>query len=327
LLLALDAGNSNITIGAFEETTLIGRWRLRTIHEQTADEWGVLMRNLFALASLDLARVDGIIIASVVPTLDAPLLAMSKRYFHTTPLFRNADTDIGLKVLYDNPREVGADRVVNGVAAFHRYGGPSVWWISERPSTSMSFSADAEYLGGMICPGIGMSISGLFAKTARLPMVDLREPERLIGKNTVNSIQSGLYYGFAGLIDGIVGRVVAELGGQTKVIATGGQAQLNRAGGPLHSRNQRRSDARRPGNHMAPQPEEVAWPPITSTTSRKWKSVFKRRAAPGCSLCRRWIGPLVEPGRTRACRLKAVLRGIDAALKSWRAKNENAAKT
>jgi len=226
MLLALDAGNSNITIGAFEEAKLIGRWRLRTIHDQTADEWGVLMRNLFALASLDLARVDGIIIASVVPTLDAPLLAMSQRYFHTTPLFVTPETDIGLKVLYDNPREVGADRVVNGVAAFHHYGGPSV--VVDL-GTTINFdvvSANAEYLGGMICPGIGMSITGLFAKTARLPMVDLREPERLIGKNTVNSIQSGLYYGFAGLIDGIVGRVVAELGANTKVIATGGQAQL-----------------------------------------------------------------------------------------------------
>ena len=176
MLLALDAGNSNITIGAFEETTLIGRWRLRTIHEQTADEWGVLMRNLFALASLDLERVDGIIIASVVPTLDAPLYAMAQRYFHTTPLFVTPDMDTGLKVLYDNPREVGADRVVNGVAAFHRYGGPSV--VVDL-GTTINFdivSANAEYLGGMICPGIGMSITGLFAKTARLPMVDLREP-------------------------------------------------------------------------------------------------------------------------------------------------------
>lgn len=226
MLLALDAGNSNITIGAFEGRELIGRWRLRTIHEQTADEWGVLMRNLFALASLDLARVDGIIIASVVPTLDAPLTGMAERYFHTTPLFVTPDTDIGLKVLYDNPREVGADRVVNGVAAFHRYGGPAV--VVDL-GTTINFdvvSANAEYLGGMICPGIGMSISGLFAKTARLPMVDFREPARLIGKNTVNSIQSGLYYGFAGLIDGIVERVVAELGPKTTVIATGGQARL-----------------------------------------------------------------------------------------------------
>ena len=122
MLLALDAGNSNITIGAFEGRNLIGRWRLRTIHEQTADEWGVLMRNLFALASLDLARVDGIIIASVVPVLNGPLTAMSERYFHSTPFFITPETDIGLKVLYDNPKEVGADRVVNGVASFHLYG-------------------------------------------------------------------------------------------------------------------------------------------------------------------------------------------------------------
>ena len=267
MLLALDAGNSNITIGAFEETKLIGRWRLRTIHEQTADEWGVLMRNLFALASLDLARVDGIIIASVVPTLDAPLHAMSQRYFHTTPLFVTPDTDIGLKVLYDNPREVGADRVVNGVAAFHRYGGPSV--VVDL-GTTINFdivSANAEYLGGMICPGIGMSITGLFAKTARLPMVDLREPERLIGKNTVNSIQSGLYYGFAGLIDGIVGRVVAELGSQHQGDRHRRPGAVDRARGAFGARDQRRSDAGRSGNHMAPKseemtPEEVeaAWP-------------------------------------------------------------------
>ena len=226
MLLALDAGNSNITIGAFEGRDLINRWRLRTIHEQTADEWGVLMRNLFALASLDLGKVDGIIIASVVPTLDAPLAAMAERYFHTTPLFVTPDTDIGLKVLYDNPREVGADRVVNGVAAFHHYGGPAV--VVDL-GTTINFdvvSANAEYLGGMICPGIGMSISGLFARTAKLPVVDFREPARLIGKNTVNSIQSGLYYGFAGLIDGIVDRVIAELGPKTTVIATGGQARL-----------------------------------------------------------------------------------------------------
>jgi type III pantothenate kinase len=226
MLLALDAGNSNITIGAFEGRELTGRWRLRTIHEQTADEWGVLMRNLFALSSLDLQRVDGIIIASVVPTLDAPLAAMAERYFHATPLFVTQETDIGLKVLYDNPREVGADRVVNGVAAFHHYGGPAV--VVDL-GTTINFdvvSANAEYLGGMICPGIGMSISGLFAKTARLPMVDFREPARLIGKNTVNSIQSGLYYGFAGLIDGIVERVKSELGDKTNVIATGGQAAL-----------------------------------------------------------------------------------------------------
>jgi type III pantothenate kinase len=178
------------------------------------------------LSSLELGHVDGIIIASVVPTLDAPLAAMAHRYFHATPLFVTPETDIGIKVLYDNPREVGADRVVNGVAAFHLYGGPAV--VVDL-GTTINFdvvSAQGEYLGGMICPGIGMSISGLFAKTARLPMVDFREPARLIGKNTVNSIQSGLYYGFVGMIDGIAERVVNELGPATTVIATGGQARL-----------------------------------------------------------------------------------------------------
>ncbi len=226
MLLALDAGNSNITIGAFDGSALIRRWRLRTIHEQTADEWGVLMRNLFALSSLDLAKVDGIIISSVVPMVDEPLALMGERYFQTKPLFVTPDTDIGIKVLYDNPREVGADRVVNGVAAFHRYGGPAV--VVDL-GTTINFdvvSANAEYLGGMICPGIGMSISGMFGRTAKLPMVDFREPSRLIGKNTVDSIRSGLYYGFVGLIDGIVERVIDELGSETKPIATGGQARL-----------------------------------------------------------------------------------------------------
>ena len=226
MLLALDAGNTNITIGAFEGQKLLGRWRLRTIHEQTADEWGVLMRNLFALSSLNLSGVDGIIIASVVPSLDATLAAMAERYFHSTPLFITPELDIGLKVLYDNPKEVGADRVVNGVAAFHRYGGPCV--VVDL-GTTINFdvvSAKAEYLGGMICPGIGMSIGGLFSRTARLPMVDFREPGKLIGKNTVNSIQSGLYYGFAGMIDGILERVIAELGSTTRTVATGGQARL-----------------------------------------------------------------------------------------------------
>jgi len=226
MLLALDAGNTNITIGAFDNQKLTERWRLRTIHEQTADEWGVLMRNLFALASLDLAHVDGIIIASVVPSLDSTLTAMADRYFHTKPMFITPDTDIGIKVLYDNPKEVGADRVINGVAAYSLYGGPCV--VVDL-GTTINFdvvSANAEYLGGMICPGIGMSITGLFSRTARLPMVDFREPAQVIGKNTVNSIQSGLYYGFAGMIDGIVERVIAELGPETKCIATGGQAPL-----------------------------------------------------------------------------------------------------
>src|SRR5579883_1567397 len=226
MLLALDAGNTNITIGAFDGEKLIGRWRLRTIREQTADEWGILMRNLFSLSGLDLAAVDGVAISSVVPVIDQPLTAMAQKYFQRQPMFVNHTIDLGITVRYDSPREVGADRLVNSVAAFSKYGGPCV---SVDLGTTINFdivSANAEFLGGIICPGIGMSIQGLFARTARLPMVDFREPEKLIGSNTVGSINSGLYYGFLGMIDGIVERVIEQLGPQTKAIATGGQGSL-----------------------------------------------------------------------------------------------------
>ena len=226
MLLALDVGNTNITIGAFHGPELTGHWRLRTIREQTADEWGILLRNLFSLSSLDLAEVDGVIISSVVPAVDQPLTAMADRYFHSQPLFVNHQTDLGIGIAYDNPREVGADRLVNSVAAFYKYGGPAV--VVDL-GTTINFdivSADGNFLGGLICPGIGMSIGGLFARTARLPMVDFREPERLIGSNTVAAIQSGLYYGFIGLIDGIMDRLCAELGPSTHTISTGGQGNM-----------------------------------------------------------------------------------------------------
>lgn len=226
MLLALDVGNTNITIGTFQGGEITGHWRLRTIREQTADEWGILLRNLFSLSSLNLAEVDGVIISSVVPAVDQPLAAMAGRYFQRQPLFVNYTTNIGLRIAYDNPREVGADRLVNAVAAFCKYGGPAV--VVDL-GTTINFdivSADGAFIGGLICPGIGMSIGGLFARTARLPMVDFREPEKLIGSNTVGSIQSGLYYGFIGLIDGIVERVTESLGPGTKAIATGGQAHM-----------------------------------------------------------------------------------------------------
>jgi type III pantothenate kinase len=226
MLLALDAGNTNITIGVFDGSKLVRHWRLRTVHDQTADEWGILLRNLFSLDELDLARVHGIIIASVVPPLDSTLAGMSRRYFKREPMFVTAEIDTGLTVLYDQPREVGADRIVNSVAALHKYGGPCVIVDLGTAITFDAVSADSEYLGGVICPGIGMSVQGLFSRTARLPLVDFREPDRLIGTNTVTSMQSGLYYGAIGMIDGILERLTAELGPRTKTVATGGQADL-----------------------------------------------------------------------------------------------------
>jgi type III pantothenate kinase len=225
MLLALDVGNTNLTIGAFDGARLAAQWRLRTVNEQTADEWGILLRNLFALSGHDIARIDGVIISSVVPPLDLSLAAMAPRYFGCEALFVNP-ADAGLAMRVDHPSEVGADRVVNGLAAFHKYGGPCV--VVDL-GTAVNFdvvSVKGEYLGGVITAGIGISIAALFSKTARLPMVAFREPEKLVGTNTVACLQSGFYYGSLGMIDGILERLIAELGPQTRIIATGGQASL-----------------------------------------------------------------------------------------------------
>lgn len=226
MLLALDVGNSNITIGVFDGDRLVRHWRLRTVHDQTSDEWGILLRNLFDLGELTLENVHGIIVASVVPPLDSTLASMSRRYFDREAMFVKSTTETGLTILYDHPREVGADRIVNSVAALHKYGGPCVVVDLGTAITFDAVSANSEYLGGLICPGIGMSVSGLFTRTARLPMVDFLQPDRLIGTNTVNSMQSGLYYGVIGMIDGILERMIGELGPHTRAVGTGGQAEL-----------------------------------------------------------------------------------------------------
>ncbi len=226
MLLALDAGNSNITIGAFEGGRLICDWRLRTVHEQTADEWGILLRNLFSPAGLEISKVDGMIISSVVPPIDSTLAFMAERYFHVKALFVGPRTDLGIAIKYDNPYEVGADRLVNGVAAFQKYGGPCV--VVDL-GTTINFdviSRQGEYLGGAIAMGIGIAIDALFSKTARLPMVDFRPPKDVVGTNTNASMRSGLYFGTIGMIDGILERILEKLGPDTKTVATGGQAHM-----------------------------------------------------------------------------------------------------
>ena len=230
MLLALDAGNTNVTIGLFEDGKLLDHRRLRTVREQTSDEWGILLTSLLRYSSLDPKTVDGMIISSVVPPLNAALSEMAQRYFNVTPMFVTSKTDTGLKILYENPSEVGADRIVNGVAAFQKYGGPCVVVDLGTAITFDAISASAEYLGGIIAAGIGISAEALFSKTARLPLVDFRKPQKIIGTNTVSSMQSGLYYGAIGAIDGMIERLVEELGPGTKIIATGGQAGLIASG-------------------------------------------------------------------------------------------------
>jgi type III pantothenate kinase len=236
MLLALDVGNTNITVGIFKRGVLADHRRLRTVREQTSDEWGILLSSLLDLAGLDPKALDGIIVSSVVPPLNSALAEMAQRYFGREAIFVTAETDTGLTILYENPAEVGADRIVNSVAALHRYGGPCVIVDLGTAITFDAISAKAEYLGGIIAAGVGISADALFSRTARLPLVDFRKPALVIGRNTVASMQSGLYYGAIGAIDGIVERLIEDLGPDTRVIATGGQAGLI-AGGSRYIRH------------------------------------------------------------------------------------------
>ncbi|HEY4901525.1 MAG TPA: type III pantothenate kinase [Terriglobales bacterium] len=236
MLLVLDVGNTNTVLGVFQlkpDTPgagsygkLIAHWRVSTAKTQTVDEYGVLFRNLFAMNGLEVSSVQGTVISSVVPPLDSTLRDVCERYFQIKPLFIEPGVKTGMPVHYDNPAEVGADRIVNGVAAFEKYGGPCIIVDFGTATTFDAVSAKGEYLGGVITPGIGISADALFQRTARLPRVDIRKPPRVLATNTVNSLQSGLYYGYLGLIDGILERLIAELGDDVKVVATGGLASL-----------------------------------------------------------------------------------------------------
>ncbi|MCU1327110.1 MAG: pantothenate kinase [Bryobacterales bacterium] len=226
MLLALDAGNTNITVGIFRDGKLADNRRLRTVRDQTSDELGIMLSSLLRYASLDPADVHGIVVSSVVPPLNSAIAEMACRYFNTKAMFVTSQTDTGIKILYENPAEVGADRIVNSVAALDTYGGPCVIVDLGTAITFDAVSANREYLGGIIAAGIGISAEALFHRTARLPLVDFRKPKALIGVNTVSSMQSGLYFGAIGAIDGIIERLIAELGPGTRTIATGGQASL-----------------------------------------------------------------------------------------------------
>ncbi|HKV94183.1 MAG TPA: type III pantothenate kinase [Candidatus Angelobacter sp.] len=238
MLLVLDVGNTNTVLGVYEmavsgfagkpnaEPRLLANWRVATVMTRTVDEYGVLFRNLFAIGQVEATDVRGIIISSVVPPMDSTLREVCERYFHLKPLFVEPGIKTGMPVLYENPQEVGADRIVNGVAAFEKYGGPCVVVDLGTATTFDVVSLKGEYMGGVISPGIGISARALFEHTARLPFVDIRKPAKVIGTNTVGSIQAGLFFGYLGLVDGILERLIAEMGADTRVVATGGLATL-----------------------------------------------------------------------------------------------------
>src|SRR5262245_51939929 len=225
MLLVLDVGNTNTTLGVFEGQRLEHSWRLTSERQRTVDEYGILCRTLLLLAELEPGRITDIAISSVVPPLDFTLNKMAEVYFGIKPLFVTA-ANAGLPVLYDDPTEVGADRIVNAVAAFAKYGGPCIVVDFGTATTFDAISEEGEYVGGVICPGVQISADALFQHAARLRNTEIRRPDKIIGSNTTGSVQAGLYYGNIGLVDGILERMMEELGPGTRAVATGGLAPL-----------------------------------------------------------------------------------------------------
>jgi type III pantothenate kinase len=232
MLLAIDVGNTNIVLGVFDGARLTESWRLVTLRERTADEVGILVTHLFEHSRIDLRSVDGIVLSSVVPPLTRTVEEMCDRYFGHRPLTVDPGSNTGMPVLYSPASDVGADRVVNAVAAYESFGrtsGAAVIVVDFGTATTFdAISRAGEYIGGVICPGIGISADALFQRAARLPRVDVRKPPAVIGGTTVTSMQSGLFFGYVAMVDGIVARMRAELEGgkEAACIATGGMAEI-----------------------------------------------------------------------------------------------------
>ncbi|HEX7159142.1 MAG TPA: type III pantothenate kinase [Edaphobacter sp.] len=232
MLLALDVGNTNAVFGLFNlagegaKAEVVANWRITTPREQTVDEFGVLLSNLFALRGMKMDSVTGVVISSVVPPLNSMLRQACETYLSQKPLFVEPGVKTGVPLLIDNPSEAGADRIVNCVAAFEQFGGPTIVVDMGTATTFDVVSKKGEFLGGAIAPGLEISVNALFARAARLPRIDIKKPVKVIGTNTVDHMQIGLYYGYIGLVDGILERMIAELGPETKTVATGGLAKL-----------------------------------------------------------------------------------------------------
>jgi type III pantothenate kinase len=233
MLLVIDVGNTNTSLGVYEGERLVTHWRLTTARARTVDEYGVLSRNLFALAGLDFKEINAVAAASVVPQLNFTVKRMAETYFHLSPLFIDHTTETGMEILYQPPSDVGADRIVDAVAARHKYGAPCIVVDFGTATTFNAISAEGKYLGGVITPGIQISSDALFERAARLPRVEIKRPQAVIGASTMGAIQSGLYYGYVGLVDGILRRMREELGGAPRVVSTGGLAPLIATGSEL----------------------------------------------------------------------------------------------
>jgi type III pantothenate kinase len=226
MLLAIDVGNTNIVIGVFDGDELVGDFRLHTDERATGDEMGLLIVGLLASRGIVAERISAVVVSNVVPILSRPIDELSQHYFKLAPMVVGPGIRTGMRILYEDPRQVGADRIVNALAAFRRYGGPAVLVDFGTATTFDAISPQGDYLGGAIAPGIVISLDALVSHTARLTRVELAAPPSVVGRNTVASMQAGLVYGYVGLIEGIVERMKAELGDGAKVIATGGLAEL-----------------------------------------------------------------------------------------------------
>lgn len=237
MLLALDVGNTNMVMGLYRLNSgeagaaeMVASWRVTTPLSHTADEFGLLLKSLFSLRDLELGVVDGIAIASVVPPLDSALRQMCDVYFKIKPLFIEPGVKTGIPILTDNPSEVGADRILNCVAGYDKVRGPVIIVDMGTATKFDVVSKNGEFLGGAIAPGLGISADALFNRAAKLPRIEIKKPLKVIGTGTVDNIQIGLYYGYIGLVDGILERMLAEMGSETKTIATGGLAGLIASG-------------------------------------------------------------------------------------------------
>ncbi len=227
MLLAVDVGNTNIVFGIIYKNDLIASWRTATYKEQTEDEYGIMLKLLLKEENIKLSDLEGAVISSVVPTITPILEKMLLKYIDITPVIIGPGIKTGINIKYENPREVGADRIVNAVAAHHKYGGPIIIVDFGTATTFDAVTADLDYLGGAIAPGIGISTEALFKSAARLYRVEVKKPERVIGKNTALSMQAGIFYGYVGLVDEIACRMKGEMGGgHIFTVATGGLAPL-----------------------------------------------------------------------------------------------------